>query len=66
MYTNVTPLDVLRQDHAILSELLAARQAVITVTLPVGVQLLWKIYLTILEDAVATLNSLISYLSPKS
>lgn len=62
----MTPLDSLRQDHATLAQILEARRTVTTVTLPVGVQLLWKIYLTILEDAVTTLNSLINYLSPKS
>jgi hypothetical protein len=61
----MTPLDTLRQDYTALSELLAARRAVTIVTLPVGVQLLWTIYITILEDAVTTLNSLIHYLSPQ-
>ena len=62
----MTPLDALRQDQATLQQLLTERRSVTTVTLPIGVQLLWKIYLTILEDAVATLNSLINYLPPKS
>ena len=62
----MTPLDTLRQDHATFAQILEARRAVTTVTLPVGVQMLWKIYITILEDAVSTLNSLITYLGSKS
>lgn len=62
--TNMTPLDFLHQDHEILSQLLAARRAVTAETLPVGARLLWTMYLTILEDAVATLQSLLHYLTP--
>ena len=58
------PLDSLQQDHVALTEILAARRAVTTVTLPVGVRLVWGIYLAILEDALSTLASLISFLTP--
>jgi len=56
-------IDSLRQDHATLTELLAARRAVTVVTLPVGMRILFNIYLTILEDALTTLNSLIVFYS---
>ena len=60
-----TPLDSLRQDYAVLAQILDARQAITAVTLPVGAQLLWKIYLVILEDALKTLHALIGYLDQK-
>jgi len=55
----------LQADHATLTEILTARRAVTTVTLPVGVQIVWMIYLVILEDAIKTLNSMIDYLEGK-
>jgi len=58
-------LESLQRDRAVLTEILTARRAVTTVTLPVGVRLVWQIYLTILEDALTTLNSLITFLTPK-
>jgi hypothetical protein len=58
-------LESLQHDHVLLMELLESRRTVTTETLPAGLRILWTIYLTILEDAVTTLNSLISYLSPK-
>jgi hypothetical protein len=58
----MSPLDFLRQDQAALADILAARQTVTTVTLPVGARMLWGIYLVILEDALATLRSLIEFL----
>ena len=60
-----TPLNSLRQDHAVLAQILDPRQAVTMVTLPVGAQLLWRIYLVILEDALKTLHALIDYLDQK-
>jgi hypothetical protein len=48
-----------------LAQILDARQAVTAVTLPVGAQLLWKIYLVILEDALKTLHALIDNLDQK-
>ena len=62
----MTPPESLQQDHATLTQILDARRAVTTVTMPIGVQLLWRVYLTILEDAVTTLSSLINYLGPES
>ena len=58
-------LDALRQDHAVLAQILDMRQAVTAVMLPAGAQLLWKIYLVILEDALKTLHALIDYLDQK-
>jgi hypothetical protein len=60
------PIDLLQQDHATLSQILAARQAVTAVTLPAGMRILWTVYLAILEDALATLTALINYLTPRS
>jgi len=57
----VIPLDSLQQDHATLSQLLHARRAVTMETLPIGMRILFGIYLTILEDALTTLNSLIQF-----
>jgi hypothetical protein len=59
------PLDSLRQNLAVLAQILDARQAVTAVMLPVGTQVLWKIYLVILEDALKTLPALIDYLDQK-
>lgn len=53
----------LQEDHATLSRLLEQRRAVTTVTLSAGQRLLWQIYLTILEDALKTLQSLIDHLT---
>jgi hypothetical protein len=58
----VTPVDLLRQDYLLFAEILAARRAVTVETLPAGAGLVWKIYLTILEDALSTLRSLLDYL----
>jgi len=57
------PLDSLQQDHVVLTEILQARRAVSVETLSVGMRILWQVYLTILEDALTTLNSLINYLA---
>ena len=58
-------IEALQRDHAALTEILTARRAVTTVTLPVGVRLAWQIYIMILEDALKTLNSMIDYLEGK-
>ena len=55
------PTASLRQDHDTLKELLAARRAVSMETAPVGVRMLWSIYLTVLEDAVKTLHALLDF-----
>lgn len=56
-------LDSLLQDHATLTEILHARRAVPIETLPIGMHIVWQIYLSILEDALSTLGSLISFLT---
>jgi hypothetical protein len=60
----IIELDQLLNDHATLTRILEERRAVTAVTLPVGVRLVWGIYLAILEDALSTLSSLISFLAP--
>ena len=55
----------LREDHAAISQILECRRAVTTETLPPGLRVLWTIYILVLEDALKTLNSLISHLTPK-
>jgi hypothetical protein len=57
-------LDQLLSDHATLARILQERRAVTAITLPVGLRLVWGIYLTILEDALTTLGTLISFLTP--
>lgn len=57
------PLDSLQRDHAALTEILQARRGVSMETMQVGMRLVWGIYLTILEDALAALDSLINYLT---
>jgi hypothetical protein len=57
-------LDTLQQDHHTFTQLLAARRTVSTETMSFGVRVVWQIYLTILEDALTTLTSLIQFLSP--
>jgi len=58
-------VDLLRQDHATLTEIFTARRSVSADTLPIGLRMVWQIYLTILEDALKTLDSLIQSLDPK-
>jgi hypothetical protein len=53
----------LQEDHATLCQILENRRAVTTVTMTPGLRILWGIYLTILEDAVKTLTSLIDYIA---
>lgn len=54
-------IEDLYHDHAAISQILERRRGVTTETLPPGLRVLWNIYLTILEDALKTLNSLISH-----
>jgi hypothetical protein len=61
----VIVLEDLQHDHAVLTEILTARRTVTAVTLPVGMRLVWQIYIMILEDALKTLNSMIDYLEDK-
>ena len=56
-------LELVQSDQIAIAQILQDRRAVTTVTLPVGVRLVWTIYLTILEDALTTLGSLISFLT---
>jgi hypothetical protein len=56
-------LELVQSDQIAIAQVLQDRRAVTTVTLPVGVRLVWTIYLTILEDALTTLGSLISFLT---
>lgn len=59
-------IEELQEDYATLSRILEQRRAVTTVTMSVGMQLLWKMYLTILEDAAKTINALIQYLAQQN
>lgn len=56
-------LELVQSDQIAIAQILQDRRSVTTVTLPVGVRLVWTIYLTILEDALTTLGSLISFLT---
>ena len=56
-------LELVHSDQITIAQILQDRRAVTTVTLPVGVRLVWTIYLTILEDALTMLGSLISFLT---
>jgi hypothetical protein len=58
-------LELDQHDQIAIAQILQDRRAVTTVTLPVGARLIWGIYLSILEDALSTLGSLISFLTPK-
>ena len=60
----MNPLEMLQGDHVVLSQILEARRTVTMETMPFGLRTAWWVYLTILEDALATLNSLINYLAP--
>jgi len=59
------PLDQLQADQAAFTQILQARRGVPQDDMRAGERILWQIYLTILEDALTTLTSLIQYLSPK-
>lgn len=60
-----THLDQLQRDHATITEILGAQQALPHDGLQVGARILLKIYTAILEDAIAVLKSLIEYLNRK-
>ena len=56
------PLDSLQRDHVALTEILQARRAVSMETMKIGERIAWQMYLAILADALATLESLINHL----
>lgn len=60
-----THLDQLQNDHAAISEILDAQRELQDDGLQVGVRILLKIYVAILEDAIAILKSLIEFLNRK-
>ncbi|MCI0551279.1 MAG: hypothetical protein L0287_10010 [Anaerolineae bacterium] len=59
-------LETLQQDHAVIQQIIEARRADPTDEIPVGARILLNIYLHILEDALATLSSLIQYFNSKT
>lgn len=60
-----THLDQFQRDHATITEILGAQRELPADGLQVGARILLKIYVTILEDAIAVLKSLIEYLARK-
>jgi len=60
-----TRLDQLQRDHATITEILGAQRALPHDGLQVGARILLKIYIAILEDAIAILKSLIEFLNTK-
>ncbi|HJR80169.1 MAG TPA: hypothetical protein VJ821_08855 [Anaerolineales bacterium] len=58
-------LEQLLQDRATLNALLTAREAVPTETMRTIERVAWDMYLTMLRDALNTLDSLIEHLTPK-
>lgn len=60
-----THLDQFQQDHATITKILGAQRELPADGLQVGARILLKIYVTILEDAIAVLKSLIEYLARK-
>jgi hypothetical protein len=55
-------IEDLQADHSTLAIILRARRAVPMEGMPMGVRVLWTIYLQILEDALKTLDSLIQFM----
>ena len=55
-------LEALQSDHAILTKILQDRRSVTMETLPVGMRMLWSVYLTILEDGIRILTALLDFL----
>ena len=62
----MSTLETLKQDRALLNDLLNARRAVSTETMRTIERIAWDMYLTILQDALSTLDSLIEHLTPKT
>lgn len=58
-------LNLFKQDRAVLNDLLTAREAVPTETMRTIERVAWDMYLTMLRDALNTLDSLIEHLTPK-
>lgn len=61
----MSTLEFLQQDHALLNDLLEARRSVPTETMRTIERIAWDMYLTLLQDALSTLDSLIEHLTPK-
>ena len=57
-------LETLRSHRTTLESLIAASRQMPTEPVPIGIRLSLVIYLTILEDAVSVLTSIIEYLDP--
>jgi hypothetical protein len=62
----MSTLEFLQQDRALLSDLLDARRSVSIETMKTIERIAWDMYLTILQDALSTLDSLIEHLTPKA
>lgn len=58
-------LDQLQRDHATITGILGAQRKLPSDGLQVGARVLLKIYIAILEDAIAILKSLIEFLNKK-
>ena len=58
-------LDQLQSDHAAITGILNAQKEIPHDGLQVGARILLKIYIAILEDAIAILKSLIEFLNKK-
>jgi len=62
----MSTLEFLQQDRALLSDLLDARRSVSIETMKTIERIAWDMYLTLLQDALSTLDSLIEHLTPKA
>jgi hypothetical protein len=58
-------IDELQADHSALATILQARRAVSIEGMSFSARALWTIYLTILEDALKTLDTLIQFLKAR-
>jgi len=58
-------IDDLQADHSAFATILRARRAAPVEGMSFGVRTLWIIYLTILEDALKTLDTLIRFLKAR-
>ena len=63
--STLSTLEILQGDRTVLTKILYERQTAATETFPLGVRILWTLYVQLLVDTLTTLNSLITALTPK-
>jgi len=59
----MTFLSQLQADRAALTDILATQRTASAEPMSVGLLLTWRIYIAILEDAITTLDSIITHLT---